>query len=70
VSILITCAIQRSLCDFINLTIFFFLIRFSSSFVFILHAPSLSYVGPYSGVSHPTSYSIDNRVLSRGGGGR
>jgi hypothetical protein len=41
VSILITCAAQRNLCDFINLTIFFFLIRFSnSSFVFILHVPS------------------------------
>ena len=47
VSILITCAAQRNICDFINLTIFFFLIRFSnSSFVFILHAPSLSCVGP------------------------
>ena len=35
------------ICDFINLTIFFFLIRSSnSSFVFILHAPSLSCVGP------------------------
>jgi hypothetical protein len=45
VSILITCSNQRSLCDFINLTIFFFLIRFSnSSFVFILHVPSLSCV--------------------------
>ena len=41
--ILITCPAQRNLCDFINLKIFFFLIRFSnSSFVFILHAPSLS----------------------------
>ena len=47
VSILITCAAQRNICDFINLTISFFLIRFSnSSFVFILHAPSLSCVGP------------------------
>ena len=27
VSILITCAVYRNLCDFINLTIFFFLIR-------------------------------------------
>jgi len=43
VSILIMCAAQRNLCDFINLTIFFFLIGFSnSSFVFILHATSLS----------------------------
>ena len=34
VSILITCAAQRNLCDFINFTIFFFLIRFyNSSFV-------------------------------------
>jgi len=50
VSILITCAAHRNLCDFINLTIFFFfcLIRISnSSFVFILHVPSLSNVGPY-----------------------
>jgi len=47
VSILITCAAKRNLCGFINLTIFFFLIIFSnSSFVFILHAPSLSYTGP------------------------
>jgi hypothetical protein len=47
VSILITCASQRNLCDFINLTIFFFLIRISnSSFVFTLHVPSLSSVGP------------------------
>jgi hypothetical protein len=30
VSILITCANQPSLCDFINLTVFFFLIRFSN----------------------------------------
>jgi hypothetical protein len=46
VSILTTCAAQRNLCDFITLTIFFLLIRFSnSSFVFILHAPSLSCVG-------------------------
>ena len=38
VSILITCAAQPNLCDFINLTIFFFLISVSnSSFVFILH---------------------------------
>ena len=48
VSIRITCAAQRNLCDFINLTIFFFLISLSnSSFVFILHVPSLSSVGPY-----------------------
>jgi len=48
VSILITCAAHRNLCDFINLTIFFFLIRISnSSFVFILHVLSLSNVGPY-----------------------
>jgi len=48
VSILIICAAHRNLCDFINLTIFFFLIRISSSsFVFILHVPSLSSVGPY-----------------------
>jgi len=40
VSIRITCATQRNLCDFINLTIFFFLISISnSSFVFILHVP-------------------------------
>jgi hypothetical protein len=38
VSILITCAAHHNLCDFINFTIFFFLIRISnSSFVFILH---------------------------------
>ena len=48
VSILTTCAAHRNLCDFINLTIFFFLIRiYNSSFVFILHVPSLSDVGPY-----------------------
>jgi len=48
VSILITCAAQRNLCDFINLAIFFFLISISnSSFVFILHVPLLSSVGPY-----------------------
>ena len=48
VSILITCAAQRNLCDFINLTTISFLIRISnSSFVFILHVPSLSCVGPY-----------------------
>ena len=48
VSILTTCAAHRTLCDFINLTIFFFLIRISnSSFVFTLHVPSLSDVGPY-----------------------
>ena len=48
VSILITCAAQRNLCDFINLTIISFLIRISnSSFVFILHVPLLSCVGPY-----------------------
>jgi len=48
VSILITCAAHRNLCDLINLTIFFFLLRnSSSSFVFILHVPSLSNVGPY-----------------------
>jgi hypothetical protein len=45
VSILITCATQRSLCDFINLTIYvciyIFKIRFSSSsIVFILYVPS------------------------------
>jgi hypothetical protein len=46
--ILITCAAQRNLCDFINLTIFFFLIKISSSsFVFILHVSPLSCVGPY-----------------------
>jgi len=40
VSIRITCAAQRNLWDFINLTIFFFLISVSnSSFVFILHVP-------------------------------
>jgi hypothetical protein len=48
VSILITCAAHRNLCDFINHTIFFLLISISnSSFVFILHVPSLSTVGPY-----------------------
>jgi len=48
VSILITCAAQRNLCNFINLTIVSFLIRISnSSFVFILHVPSLSCVSPY-----------------------
>ena len=48
VSIRFTCAAQRNLCDFINLTIFYFLISISnSSFVFILHVPSLSSVGPY-----------------------
>jgi hypothetical protein len=48
VSILITGAAHRDLCDFINLTIFSFLIRVSnSSFVFILPVPSLSCVGPY-----------------------
>ena len=48
VSILITCAAQHNLCDFINLTIICFLIRISnSSFVFILHVPSLSCVGLY-----------------------
>jgi len=47
VSILITCAAQRSLCDFLNLTIVSFLIRISNySFVFILRVPSLSCVGP------------------------
>jgi hypothetical protein len=47
-SILTTCAAQRNLCDFINLTIFFFLIKiYSSLFVFILHVPSLSCVGTY-----------------------
>jgi len=47
VSILITCAAQRNLCDFINLTIVSFLIRISNSFLFILHVSSLSCVGPY-----------------------
>jgi hypothetical protein len=48
VSILITCAANRNLCDFINLTVFSFLIRISnSSLLFILHVPSLSNVGPY-----------------------
>ena len=48
VSILIRCAAQRNLCDFINLTIVSFLTRISnSSFVFILHVPSLSCVGTY-----------------------
>jgi len=47
VSILITCAAQRNICDCINLTIVSFLSRISnSSFVFILHVPSLSCVGP------------------------
>ena len=39
VSILITRAAQRNLCDFINLTVVSFLIRTSNSFVFILHVP-------------------------------
>ena len=48
VSILITHSTQHNLCHFINLTIVSFLIRISnSSFVFILHVPSLSCVGPY-----------------------
>jgi len=52
VSILTTCAAHRNLCDFINLTIFFFLIRISnSSFVFTLHVPSLSNVGLYNFLS-------------------
>ena len=47
-SILITCAAQCNLCDFINLTIVSFLIRISnSSFGFILHVPSSTCVGPY-----------------------
>ena len=47
-STLITCAAYRNLCDFINLTIVSFLIRISnSSFVLILHVPSLSFVGLY-----------------------
>ena len=38
----IACAAQRNLCDFINLTIFFFLIRISNYlFVFILHVSSI-----------------------------
>src|SRR5215475_13964309 len=46
-SILTTCATHRNLCDMINRTIFFPLIRLSSSsFVFVLHAPSFSCVGP------------------------
>jgi hypothetical protein len=50
VSILFTCAAHCNICDFINLTIFFLLIRISSSsFVFILHFSSLSNVGPYIG---------------------
>jgi hypothetical protein len=48
VSILITGTAHRNLCDFINHTIFSFLIRVSnSSFVFILHVSSLSYVRPH-----------------------
>jgi len=47
VSILITCAAHRNLCDFINLSLFFLIKISSSSFVFILHVPSLSNVGPY-----------------------
>ena len=47
-SILITCATHRNICDFIDLTIFSLLIKVStSSFVFILHVPSMSCVGPY-----------------------
>ena len=47
-SILITRAAQRNICDFINLTMFSFLINVSnSSLVFILHVPSLFCVGPY-----------------------
>jgi hypothetical protein len=46
VSILFTSAAHRNLCDFINLTIFFFLIRISnSSFVFILHV--VHYMGSH-----------------------
>jgi hypothetical protein len=42
------CAAQHSLCDFMNPTIFFLLIRYyNSSFVFILHIPTLSCVCPY-----------------------
>ena len=47
-SILITCAAQCNLCNFTNLTIFCFLIKVSNSaFVFLLHVPSMSCVGPY-----------------------
>jgi len=61
----------RNLCDFINLTIAFFLIIISnSSFVFILHIPSLSCVGPYiflstllSNISRPfCSVTVTARV--------
>jgi hypothetical protein len=46
--ILIICASHCSLCDFINLTRFSFLIIVSNfAFVFILHVSSLSCVGPY-----------------------
>jgi hypothetical protein len=46
-SILIICAAHCP-CDFINLTIFSFLIKVSNSaFVFILHVPSLSCIGPH-----------------------
>jgi len=46
VSILTTCAAHRNLCDCINLTVFFLIRISNSSFVFILHVPSLSNVGP------------------------
>ena len=57
VSILIKCAAQCNLCDFINRTIVFFFIWISnSSFVFILHVPSLSCVGPNIFLSTLLSY--------------
>ena len=50
-SVRITCAAQRNLCDFINLTIYIYIFKLAflilHLFFFILHVPSLSSVGPY-----------------------
>jgi len=63
-SILITCAAQRNLCDFINLPIVSFLIRiYNSSFVFILHVPSLPCIGPYIFLS-TLLWNINRRFCS------
>jgi hypothetical protein len=63
VSILTTCAAHRNLWDFINITIFFFLIRISSfSFVFILHVPSLSSVAQYIFLSSFSRKSVGGFV--------
>ena len=61
VSILITCAAQHNLCDFINLTIFFFLIRFSSfhSF-FICFYPPCSIIVLYCSINFSKYPSIEN----------